>query len=37
MAFDVWLSLGEPMPLESHWESPNDMPAVQAFLELAPR
>ena len=36
LAFDVWLSLGEPLPLHEHWESPSDMPAVEAFLELAP-
>lgn len=36
LAFDVWLSLGEPLPLHDHWESPSDMPAALAFLELAP-
>lgn len=34
--FDVWLSLGEPLPLGAHPESPSDMPAIAAFLELAP-
>ena len=36
MVFDVWFSLGEALPLENHWESPSDMPAVEAFLELVP-
>ena len=34
--FDVWLSLGEPLPLAAHPESPSEMPAIAAFLELAP-
>ncbi len=34
--FDVWLSLGEPLPLAAHPESPSEMPAIDAFLELAP-
>ena len=36
MAFDVWLSSGEALPLHRHSESPRDMRAVEAFLELAP-
>jgi hypothetical protein len=36
LVFDVWISLGEPVPLESHWENPGNTPAVGAFLELAP-
>ena len=36
MTFDVWLSAGEALPLHGHHESPRDMPAVDAFLELEP-
>jgi hypothetical protein len=36
LAFDVWLSVGQSLPLHEHWESPSDMPAALAFLELTP-
>ena len=36
IAFEVWLSLGEDVPLGGNGESPGDHPAVHAFLELAP-
>jgi hypothetical protein len=36
LAFDAWLSAGEELPLAGHHESPTDMPATQAFLNLAP-
>jgi len=34
LAFDVWLGLGQPLPLAGHPENPNDMPAITAFLSL---
>ena len=36
MAFEVWSSLGEDIPLDGHGESPGEHPAVLAFLGLAP-
>lgn len=36
LAFTSWLSAGEELPLEGHYESPGDHPAVRAFLELSP-
>ena len=36
LTFDVWLSLGEPLPLHGHWENPSDMLAALTFLKLTP-
>jgi len=36
LAFEVWVSLGEEYGPHGHGESPNDHPAVRAFLELIP-
>jgi hypothetical protein len=36
MTFAVWLSLGEELPLERHYDSPGEHPAVRGFLGLMP-